>query len=194
MSRDSILKKIKKNKPAEQSLPEIDIEKFSVSSDLQEDFIKNIEAAAGKVFRVKNREEIKANIKNLFPEANKIISLVDGIDIGTIDPKTVSSSKEIENLELAIIEGQFGVAENGAIWVSDKNFSHRFIPFITSNLILVLKNENIVENMHRALLNLDGFREGYGVFISGPSKTADIEQSLVIGAQGPLSLTVLLLQ
>ena len=146
-----------------------------------------------KIIRVKNEGEIKSNIKNLFPDANKIISFVDGVDIGTIDPNTISSSKEIENLELAIIPGQFGVAENGAIWVSDKNFSHRSIPFITSNLIIVLNKENIVENMHKALVNLAGFDEGYGVFISGPSKTADIEQSLVIGAQGPLSLTIFLL-
>jgi L-lactate dehydrogenase complex protein LldG len=193
MNRDNILKKIKTNKPAFQPLPEIDIEKFDVGSDLLEDFVKNVEAVAGKIFNVKNKEEIKSNIKNLFPEANKIISFVNGVDIGIIDPKTISSSKEIENLELAVIEGQFGVAENGAIWVSDKNFSHRSIPFITSHLIIVLNKENIVENMHKALQNIGGFDEGYGVFISGPSKTADIEQSLVIGAQGPLSLTIFLL-
>jgi L-lactate dehydrogenase complex protein LldG len=193
MSRDNILKKIKTNKPATQSLPAIDIGKFSVSGDLLEDFIKNVVASAGNIFRVKNIEEITSKIRNLFPDAKEIISFVDGIDIGTIDPKTISSSKEIENLELAIINGQFGAAENGAVWVSDKNFSHRAIPFIASHLILVLNKENIVENMHEAMLNVAGFNEGYGVFISGPSKTADIEQSLVIGAQGPLSLTIFLL-
>ena len=193
MSRDNILKKIRTNKPAFKPLSEIDIEKFSTGSDLQEDFIKNVEAAAGRILRVKNKEEIKKNIKNLFPDANKIISFVDGVEVGTIDPQTISSSKDIENLELAIIKGQFGVAENGAVWVSDKDFSNRFIPFITSHLVILLNKENIVENMHKALLNLTGIDEGYGVFISGPSKTADIEQSLVIGAQGPLSLTIFLL-
>jgi L-lactate dehydrogenase complex protein LldG len=193
MSRDNILKKIKTNKPATQSLPKIDFEKFRVSRDLQDDFIKNVEASAGKIFKVRNKEEIISNIKNLFTDAKVIVSFADGIDIGTIDPKTISSSKDIENLELAIINGQFGVAENGAVWVSDKNFSHRAIPFIALHLILVLNKENIIENMHEAMLNIAGFNEGYGVFICGPSKTADIEQSLVIGAQGPLSLTIFLL-
>ena len=48
--------------------------------------------------------------------------------------------------------------------------------------------------MHEAYERLSSFDEGYGVFISGPSKTADIEQSLVIGAQGPLSTTVFLVK
>src|SRR3972149_2709182 len=129
MSRDNILKKIKTNKPPSQPLPEIDIEKFRVTSDLLDDFIKNVEASAGKIFRVNNKEEIISNIKNSFRDAKEIISLVDGVDIGTIDPKTISSSKEIEHLELTIINGQFGVAENGSVWVSDNNFYFRIIPF-----------------------------------------------------------------
>ena len=100
----------------------------------------------------------------------------------------------MERLDLAVIEGQFGVAENGAVWVSDKNFYHRSIPFITSHLIIILREEDFVENMHAACSRLVGFNERYGVFISGPSKTADIEQSLVIGAQGALSVTISLIK
>lgn len=194
MSRENILKNTKMNKPDLISLPEIDLQKFQTNSELEEEFVKNVEAVGGKIIKIANKEEIKSGIKSLFPDAKEIISQVDDIDIGTIYTETITSSKELEKLELAIIKGQFGVAENGAVWLSDKNFIHRSIPFITSHLIIVLDNENIVENMHDAFLRLKDFNEGYGVFISGPSKTADIEQSLVIGAQAALSLTVFLLK
>jgi L-lactate dehydrogenase complex protein LldG len=194
MSRENILKKIKTNKPGLHHLPEIDLKKFQTDSGLEEEFVKNVEAVGGKIIEVANKEEIKSGIKNLFPDAKEIVSLVDNIDISTINPNTISSAKELEKLELAIIKGEFVVAENGAVWLSDRNFSHRSIPFITSHLIIVLDSKNIVENMHEAFSHLKDFNEGYGVFISGPSKTADIEQSLVIGAQAALGLTVFIVK
>ena len=194
MSRENILKKIRTNKPAFQLLPEIDLKKFRTNLDLEEEFVKSVGSVGGKIIKVENKEEIKRGIKSLFPDAKEIISLVDDVDIGTINLGTISSAKELEKLELAIIKGEFGVAENGAVWLSDKNFTHRSLPFITLHLIIVLESENIVENMHEAFLRLSDFNDGYGVFISGPSNTADIEQSLVIGAQAALSLNIFLIK
>jgi len=105
----------------------------------------------------------------------------------------VDDPHELEQLELAIFEGSIGVAENGAIWVSEKNLAHRAAPFITQHLVLLLKKDQIVWNMHQAFEKLGHDLPGFGVFIAGPSKTADIEQSLVLGAHGPISLTVFLL-
>ena len=193
MSRESILKKIKTNKPDLVSLPEIDLKKLQANSELEEEFVKNVEAVGGKIIKAGNSEEIKSNINVLFPDAREIISLVNDINITTINSEKISSAKALEKLDLAVIKGQFGIAENGAVWLSDKNFTHRSIPFITSHLIIVLDSKNIVENMHDAFLIIKNFDEGYGVFISGPSKTADIEQSLVIGSQAALSLTIFLI-
>ena len=193
MSREDILNRIKKSKPSFAPLPEIDINKFKIDSNKLSDFISNLETTGGKAIQIKDKNEINSNIKKLFPDAKEIISVVEKIDLNTIEIDKIISAKELDKLDIAILEGQFGVAENGAVWLSDKNFSLRSIPFICSHLIIVLDKNMIVENMHEALLQIKDFSEGYGVFISGPSKTADIEQSLVIGAQGPLSLTIFLI-
>lgn len=193
MNRLNILRNIKINKPALRKLPNVNLEKFRTNRDLEEEFIKNAEAVGSKVHKVANHERIKSDIRDLFPDVKEIISNARNIDISSVDPEKITSSKDLEKLDLAIIEGQFGVAENGAVWISDKNFSHRSIPFIPSHLIMVLDSKNIVENMHDAFFNLRDFNDGYGVFISGPSKTADIEQSLVIGAQAALSHTIFLI-
>jgi L-lactate dehydrogenase complex protein LldG len=101
---------------------------------------------------------------------------------------------ELEKIEVAIIEGSIGVAENGAVWVHEKSMVHRALPFICQHLILVLPMQKIVSTMHEAYANIDITKYGFGTFIAGPSKTADIEQALVIGAHGPRSLKVYLVE
>jgi L-lactate dehydrogenase complex protein LldG len=70
---------------------------------------------------------------------------------------------------------------------------HRLLPFSCESLVLLLHAKDLVPDMHEAAERISLSGEGYGVYIAGPSKTADIEQSLVIGAHGPLGLTVFLL-
>ena len=194
MSRENILNTIKKNKPALAELPVISAENFKGGKNLKELFVQNVEATGGKVVFIKDKNDAVLHIKNLFKDINNIISLSEDINITTINPQKFLLLKNLINLNWLILDAQFGVAENGAVWVSEKNIFHRVIPFITLHLVLILNEKQIIENMHEAYERLSSFDEGYGVFISGPSKTADIEQSLVIGAQGPLSTTVFLIK
>jgi L-lactate dehydrogenase complex protein LldG len=92
-----------------------------------------------------------------------------------------------------VCPGTFGVAENGAVWIADSVVPEPALLFLTQHLVLMLDRRQIVSNMHEAYERLSFDERSYGTFISGPSKTADIEQSLVIGAHGPRSVTVLLL-
>lgn len=79
------------------------------------------------------------------------------------------------------------MAENGAVWLKNSDNRHRSLYFIAQNIVIVVQKEDILNNMHEAYERISFEQAGYGVFVSGPSKTADIEQSLVIGAHGPKS-------
>ena len=99
---------------------------------------------------------------------------------------------ELSELSLAILQGKFGVAENGAIWLDEEDLEFRVLPFITEHLVIVLDKTQLVGNMHQAYRKIGTTHSAFGVFIAGPSKTADIEQSLVIGAHGAKSLKVII--
>jgi L-lactate dehydrogenase complex protein LldG len=87
----------------------------------------------------------------------------------------------------------FGVAENGAVWLTDELMPDRVIPFICQHLVIVLKRSDILPTLVEAYQRIDDAKYAFGIFIAGPSKTADIEQSLVLGAHGPKTMTVLLI-
>ena len=99
----------------------------------------------------------------------------------------------LENVELCILEAQFGVAENGALWLTEAQMGQRVAPFITQNLAVVVKKSDMVPTMHHAYDRIAQAEYPFGLFLAGPSKTADIEQSLVLGAHGSRSMTVFLM-
>jgi L-lactate dehydrogenase complex protein LldG len=81
--------------------------------------------------------------------------------------------------------------------VTDREVPLRVLFVLCQHLILVVSSSDIVDHMHAAYERIvekpNSYTGCFGAFIAGPSKTADIEQSLVIGAHGPRSLTVCLL-
>ena len=113
----------------------------------------------------------------------------------TVGANVIKTEKDIEAVNLNkqhVFPGNFGVAENGAIWLEDKDLPNRIDPFITEHLFIKLNMQEIVPTMQEAYRRIDLKGTGFGVFISGPSKTADIEQSLVYGAHGAKEMTVLI--
>ncbi len=183
-SREKILSAIRGISIEPKTLPEIP--DFLISGDLVETFIRSIMGNKGEVLQ-------KIEFESWLSEVSfsKIISLSSHF------PEASTSSlpadpHELEDLGLAILDGQFGVAENGAIWLDDRQLGLRALPFITEHLVIVLDPKKLVQTMHQAYDLIGNAQSGFGLFIAGPSKTADIEQSLVIGAHGAKSLRVVL--
>lgn len=187
-----MLKKIKLNKPEGTALPEL-LEFDSPTEDLVGQFSTMVRAIGGSCLTGESYLELNKELKKLFPDAIKIWSGEPKIMESNISISEGTDPHEWDVLDLCIVRGQFGVAENGAIWVQELDLPERVAAFICQHLVIVLEKENIVADMHHAYHQLKFPFPGFGVFISGPSKTADIEQSLVIGAHGPKSLIVCLI-
>ncbi|MGJ8744392.1 LutC/YkgG family protein [Polaribacter sp.] len=192
-SRNQILDRIKANKPELLDLPIINPSIFDEGLDLIQEFTKKVEVVGGNVIAANSNEEIIPLIQKTFPDTKVNFSNLDNsTSFNTISLASLQKPHDLEDLDVLILESKLGVAENGAIWLSDNNIPVRVLPFITKHLVLVLSAKDIVAYMHQAYDKLPIINSDFGVFIAGPSKTADIEQSLVIGAHGALSLTVFL--
>ena len=160
--------------------------------NVQEKFKTVLESIGGVPVVADDLQKVTEYIKSHFTEGNKYITSIAALQ-GIEKINSEEDAHKLEDVEVAIINGAFGVAENSAIWVTASSVKTRVLPFICQHLVVVLDPQNIVHNMHEAYERIAGEEYDYGVFIAGPSKTADIEQSLVLGAHGPKTMTVFLI-
>jgi L-lactate dehydrogenase complex protein LldG len=184
---------------------------------LASQFIAVLESIGGAAYTVSGFASIATILHEQFPGVRRVVSgcpelpsfgkaasgdegpeALDGLHAHMpVDVHAPDDPHTLENVDLAILPAHFGVAENGACWITESQMLHRALPFITQHLALVIHRRDIVADMHQAYDRIAGLESsapyGFATFIAGPSKTADIEQSLVLGAHGPISLTVFLL-
>ncbi len=194
-SRNQILSAIRQQAVPDTALPDLSTESFQTFPDPVAQFQLMVTQVGGTTHEIESLSQMADYLD--MPTAldsQRVVSLVDGFP-GNLALDEISQPAELNQLELAVLPGQFGVAENGAVWICDRGVSQRAVWFLAEHLVLVVSRSKILQNMHAAYHFLDSDRSGFGdpqfgCFISGPSKTADIEQSLVIGAQGPTQHTV----
>jgi L-lactate dehydrogenase complex protein LldG len=200
-AKEQILAAIRRNRPAAANLPALD-GKWTCYANRREQFISVLESVGGRALCARDCADLRRQLEQLplYSEMQKIVSLVPGIDSRNFDWAATDTPHALADVDLAIVPGEFGVAENAAVWVTGGNLPYRVLYFLCQHLVLVIRSDRVVDHMHAAYERLAASESQgstapnrhFGVFISGPSKTADIEQSLVIGAHGPRSLIVCL--
>ena len=158
-------------------------------------FSKILKMVGGTPIHVENTQTLLGKLTTLdcLAGASNIYSAIPAFLPSTVDLTKTDTPQQLQDLDVALLRGELAVAENGAVWVTDEDLRHRVVPFIAEHVILIVSVASVLHNLHEAYEQLSFDKPQYGVFISGPSKTADIEQSLVFGAQGPRTLTVFLL-
>ena len=260
-SRDKILATVKGNQPEQRALPELPsgpAEPLGTAepghgvggesgigvtansgSDLSGAFIAMLESIGGSAYMVSGYERIATILREQYPRVGRIISGCPELAVIAETGERYADPHVLEDVGLAVLKAHFGVAENGACWITEDRMIERALPFIAQHLALIIRCRDIVTDMHAAYEWIEkyeagaaaagglagakaegevvpggevvgggqvvsggevvsggdvvGASYGFATFIAGPSKTADIEQSLVLGAHGPRSLIVFLI-
>ncbi|RYZ26328.1 MAG: lactate utilization protein B/C [Chitinophagaceae bacterium] len=187
-----MLAEIKKNKPAPVELPSLSF--TAEEQNKTERFLELLHSIGGRGVVVNSWNDVQGFLEQKSLENVEAVNGISILSSYNIQSYSGKEGSELEKVYTVLLEGELGVAENSAVWVKESKMVNRLLPLICQELVLVIKEETIVANMHEAYSKIKVNEDGYGVFIAGPSKTADIEQSLVIGAHGPLSLQVFILK
>jgi len=190
MKKEDLFEKLKRNTHVHCDMPDMNMTGIVYDDPLAQ-FCETVVAVGGKVAMLADGEDVNEAIKRLYPDAKVFASNLSGITIATLNPDTVAEAQDLNGTDVGILRGELGVAENACVWVP-QTMKEKAVMFISEELVLLLDRKKLVNNMHEAYTKIEMNDYGYGCFISGPSKTADIEQALVMGAQAARGVTVML--
>ena len=186
-SKEIILDKIRDCRKEKFPMPSLESLSPVQYDDILEQFIAVTQMVGGKAIVLDADQDVNEQIRTVYPDAKVIASSLPYI-VADLDPDTVNETTDLNGVDVGVVEGKVGVAENGCIWIP-QTMKERAVLFISECLVIIIDRKDIVSNMHQAYDKIEN--PGYGCFISGPSKTADIAQALVMGAQAARSVTVL---
>lgn len=192
MNKEELFAKLRANTKEQFDMPDMNINGIRYEDTVKQ-FIQTTITSGGKIVEAKKTDDLNEIVRQAYPEAQVFASNLPAITIAQKNPDTAAEAADLNGTDVGIIQGEVGVAENACVWVP-QTMKEKSIMFISENLVILLDRQNIVDNMHDAYkrIKMDE-RYNFGTFISGPSKTADIEQSLVMGAQAVRSVTVVIL-
>ena len=191
MKKEDLFATLRGNTYVQYDMPEMAIGGITYPDRLRQ-FVEMTESVGGYVLELGEGEDLNDAVRRAYPDARVFASHLPEITIAGKNPDTVAEAADLNGTDVGIVRGELGVAENGCVWVP-QTMKEKAVCFISEYLVIVLKKTAIVDNMHEAYARIDmDPRYNFGTFISGPSKTADIEQSLVMGAQAARGVTVIL--
>jgi L-lactate dehydrogenase complex protein LldG len=178
------------------------------TSDQQvELFQKNVEDLRAEFRVCMNTDEAVQHVKNLAAAGNweKIGThageLTGPVAVGLGLPRIQTDGgyavNDLESCDAGLTECEALVAQTGSVLVSAPSAGGRALSVLPPHHIVLARRSQVVSDLGAALQRVQEKFKGkfpsFLSFISGPSRTGDIERILVLGAHGPKKLTIFLL-
>ena len=187
--KNELLAKLRRNTREQYDMPSAAVQGITYADTVGQ-FVEMSRAVGAQVVIAQPGDTIDAIVRRVYPDAKVIASALPEVESATLNPDTVDDAQQLNGTDVGVVSGQIGVAENGCVWIPQP-MKEKAVCFICEYLVIVLPKSGIVNNMHEAYARIEMPATGLGTFISGPSKTADIEQALVMGAQAARGVTVI---
>jgi L-lactate dehydrogenase complex protein LldG len=189
-SRERILAAVRDNAPAPSPLPEVPLFDDNVTGDLWPRFCAALARMGGRLCEPEAGSDLANVCRQLFPDATVICSATHEVTAHR-NPPIAGSARDLANVDVAIVRAHFGVAETGSVFLDEAALGRPALGFLAQHLIVLLDPADVIPNLHHACRRREYRDAPYGVLMTGPSATADIEGVLIHGAQGVRSLTVI---
>ncbi len=184
-SQANILARLRQNRPQGPALPDIDAVPFITFDDKFDAFRTLVRNLGGDAVQLADGDSVLSVVQQRWPQHGRLV------DLTVAGHEESPSPHAWHDVDVAIVPGELAVAESAAVWVSHADNQWRSIYFLTQKLVLVVPRDAIVDTMRDAYRRIAIREQGFGGFISGSSRTADIEQSLVMGAHGAMAALVI---
>lgn len=191
-TKNNILARIRAGKPELRPLP--DVPAYDWPGDPLENFISKLLSFDGKAIKFRTRTDAIAWLEkqpDMDMSDKTVYSSAQNVQ-GNVSEEDIADLHNAHRIDTCVSESPMGVGEMGSVWVTDESLKHAACALLSRRLFIFLDRRNIVGGLHEAYAALKLADHQYGSFYTGPSATADIEAVHITGAQGPLSLTVMI--
>jgi L-lactate dehydrogenase complex protein LldG len=193
-ARDAILAAVRESRPpavARAESPEPAVSVAGAGERSRTDAFTAAAIASGADVTVCARADVARVVEAALAGSRSVLSFSDFAPSRDCPPGDL---RGLAALEVLVCDTTLGVAENGAVWIASSNDRLRAALFLAARVVVLLSEEDLVDDLHAAYARIDVRAHPFGAFVAGPSKTADIEQALVIGAHGPKALALVVVR
>ncbi|MFM0505715.1 LutC/YkgG family protein [Paraburkholderia caffeinilytica] len=187
-TREAFLAKVRGAQPPARPRPDVPL--FAATGgDLRARFTTALQAMGGSCVEAPAAGDVLALIRERFGDAASVASAtpeVPGTRVITAETEPAS----LQDIDVGVVRGRFGVAETGSVWFSEREYQVNALGYLVQHLVVLLDPAAVLDGL-QDVYRRDDFRDArYAALVTGPSATADIEGVLIRGAQGVRSLTV----